>query len=210
MSPIHNPTLEDFLRHARHAFNFLVEEFGFREQASPKHPGANPYEVRYRSRTTLVIVEGINWGYAVNVSLGPKRQPIFRSPDTFPLWPIVKLRRPDLNRELAIGDQLAQLSSWAAALRESAEDVLRGDFSIRAEAETLTRDIASGLALNDRAELAEWQYRTDIEKANEAFRAQGYPKVVAILMKHEARLTPSERSKLEYAKKKSSRRQLPG
>jgi hypothetical protein len=199
-----NPTLEDFLRRARHEFHFLVVEFGFQEQTLPKSRSGNPYEVRYRSGSTLVIVEGINWGYGVNVLLGPTRQPIFRSEDTFPLWPIVKLRRPDLNNGLAIGDQLVQLSSWATALRESAEDVLRGDFSIRAEAEKITKDVASSVALEERAKLAEWQYRTDIEKAQEAFRAKDYATVVALLMKHEARLTPSERVKLEYTRKKCS------
>jgi hypothetical protein len=83
MSPIQNPALDDFLRRARHEFHFLVVEFGFQEQTIPKRRGGNPYEVRYRSGTTLVIVEGINWGYGVNVLLGPARQPIFRSEDTF-------------------------------------------------------------------------------------------------------------------------------
>jgi hypothetical protein len=136
------------------------------------------------------------------VLLGPARRPIFRSEDTFPLWPIVKLRRPDLNHGLAIGDQLAQLSSWATALRQSAEDVLRGDFSIRAEAEKITNDVASRVASEERTKRAEWQYRTDIEKAHEAFRSKDYAMVVALLTKHEARLTPAERRKLEYTRKK--------
>jgi hypothetical protein len=103
---------------------------------------------------------------------------------------------------LAIGDQLAQLTSWAMALRESAADVLRGDFSIRGEAEKITNAVASGVAAEERAELAEWRYRTDIEKAREAFRAKDYATVVALLMKHETRLTPAERVKLEYSRKK--------
>jgi hypothetical protein len=198
MSPIHNPTLEDFLRCARHEFHFLVVEFGFKEQSLPRHRDTNQFQVRYRNSTTLVEVEGINWGYGVNVLLGPRRKLIFRSEATFPLWPIVKLRRPDLYDALNIGDQLAQLTAWATALRQCAEEVLRGDFSIRAQVKSLTEQAA----LRERSELAEWRYRADMEKANEAFRSKDYGRVVAILMQHEDRLTPAQRSKLEYTKKK--------
>ena len=200
MSPIHNPTLEDFLRCARHEFHFLVVEFGFKEQSLPRHRDKNQFQVRYRNSTTLVEVEGINWGYGVNVLLGPKRKPIFRPEGTFPLWPIVKLRRPDLYAALGIGDQLAQLTACATALRQCAEEVLRGDFSMRAEVKRLTEKAA----LRERSELAEWRYRADMEKANEAFRSKDYGRVVAILMQHEDRLTPAQRSKLEYTKKKCS------
>jgi hypothetical protein len=200
MSPLSNPTLDDFLRCARQEFHFLVAGFGFREQILPRHRNANQFRVRYRNATTPVEVEGNNWGYGVNVLLGPRRQPIFRPEDTFPLWPIVKLRRPDLYEALAIGDQLAQLSAWAAALRECAEEVLRGDFSIRAEVEKLTEEEA----LRGRSELAEWQYRADVEKANDAFRSKDYHRVVGILVQHENRLTPAQHLKLEYAKRKCS------
>jgi hypothetical protein len=117
MSPICNPTLDDFLRRARQEFHFLVVEFGFKEQKIPRHRDANQFQVRYRNATTRVEVEGINWGYAVNVLLGPRRKAIFRPEATFPLWPIVNLRRPDLYDALDTGDQLAQLTAWATALR---------------------------------------------------------------------------------------------
>ena len=198
MSPIHNPTLEDFLRCARHEFHFLVVEFGFKEQRLPRRRHTNPFQVRYCNSTTLVEVEGINWGYGVNVLLGPRRKPILRPEATFPLWPIVKLRRPDLYDTLDIGDQLTQLTAWATALRQCAEEVLRGDFSIRAEVKNITEEAA----LKERSELAEWRYRGDMEKANEAFRSKDYRRVVAILMQHEDRLTPAQRLKLDYAKKK--------
>jgi hypothetical protein len=112
----------------------------------------------------------------------------------------VKLRRPDLYDVLDIGDQLSQLTAWAAALRECAEDVLRGDFSIRAEVKKLTEEEP----LRGRSQLAEWRYRADMEKANEAFRSKDYHRVVAILAQHEDRLTPAQRLKLEYTKRKCS------
>jgi hypothetical protein len=198
MSPIDNPTLEDFLRCARQEFHFLVVEFGCREQVLPRRRDVNPFQVRYRNATTLVEVEGMNWGYGVEVLLGPKRQPMFRAEDTFPLWPIVQLRRPNLCAALSIGDQLAQLAAHAVALRECAQDVLRGNFSIRAEVHTLLEAVA----LSQRSELEEWRYRTAIEQANEAFRSYDYPRVVGILVPHEHRLTPAQRLKLAYAKRK--------
>jgi hypothetical protein len=198
MSPIHNPTLEDFHRCARREFHFLVVEFGFREQALPRHRHLNQFQVRYRNATTVVEVEGTNWGYGVNVLLGPRREPIFRPQDTFPLWPIVKRRRPDLYDALAIGGQLDQLAAHAVALRECAKEVLRGNFSIGAEVRKLIEEVA----LSQRSELEEWRHRTAIEEANEAFRAKDYHRVVGILVQHENRLTPAQRLKLEYAKRK--------
>jgi hypothetical protein len=197
MSPICNPTLEDFQRCARQEFHFLVVEFGFQEQAVGRQGDVNQFQVRYRNATTQVVVEGINWGYGVNVMLGRRREPIFRPEDKFPLWPIVKLRRPDLYGKLAIGDQLAQLSVWAVALRECAEEVLRGNFSIRAE----VKNVMEETVLSQRSELEEWRYRTAIDEANEAFRAKNYDRVVGILVQHEHRLTSAQLLKLEYAKR---------
>ena len=92
MAPIESPTRQDFLRCARHEFDFLVVEFGFREQALPKHRDNYLFQLRYGNATTLVEVEGVNWGYGVNVMVGPRRRSIFQVEDTVPLWPIVKLR----------------------------------------------------------------------------------------------------------------------
>ena len=197
--PIHNPTLDDFLRCARQEFHFLQPDFGFREWTSGRLR-VNQFQVRYRNATTLVNVDGINWGYGVNVLLGPRRQPLFRPGDTFPLWPIVKLKRPDLYDRLAVGDQLAQLSTWAAALKECAGEVLRGDFGICADVEV--RNLVKQVTLGERSDLAEWRYRTDTEKADEAFRSKDFHRVVDILVRHENRLTPAQRLKLNYSKGK--------
>ena len=198
MSPISNPTLEDFLRCARQEFHFLVVEFGFRQQVLPKDRDVNQFQVRYRNATTFVEVEGTNWGYGINVLLGPRPRPIFWPDDPFPLWPIVKLRRPDLYDVLPIGDQLAQLATHAMALRECARDVLRGDFRIRDEVENPIHEVTS----SQRSELEEWRYRTAVEEANGAFRSKDYQRVVGVLVPHEDRLTPAQRLKLEYVKRK--------
>jgi hypothetical protein len=197
---IHNPTLEDFLRRARQEFHFLVLEFGFREQASRRRADLNQFQVRYRNDTTLVRVEGINWGYGVQVLLGPRRRPLFGRDDNFPLWPIVKLREPDLYKKLFAGDQLAQLAAHAVALKRCAEEVLRGNFAIRAEVDRSIKEAPS-----QRSEMKEGRYRIAVEEANKAFRAKDYQRVVEVLAEHENRLTRAQRSKLEYAKRRNSK-----
>jgi hypothetical protein len=174
-----------------------VLEFGFREQLLRKRSDVNQFQVRYRNQTTLVHVEGMNWGYGLMVLLGPRRTVIFRREDTFPLWPIVKLRKPDLYETLSVGDQLTQIAAHAIALRECAEEVLRGDFGIRTEVDRLVEGAPS-----QRSELQEWRYWTAVEEANKAFRVKDYRRVVGVLAQHEDRLTPAQRSKLEYAKRK--------
>ena len=197
MCPIHNPSLEEFLKHARHAFGFLITDFGFQEETFHRGADANGYQVRYVNATTRVTVEGVNWGYGVNVLLGPKRQPLFRRADAFPLWAMVKLRRPDLYGALAIGDQLAQLRAQAIALRECATDVLRGDFKVRAEVERLLGQQAA----TQRSELGDWLFTRAAQEADEAFRSKDYERVKRLLAPHEKRLTPAQRKKLEYAKR---------
>lgn len=197
MVPIRNPSLDEFLIRARHTFAFLVAEFAFDEQPSPRHTDVNPYQVRYLNATTSATVEGINWGYGVSVLLGPTRRRILRRDDAFPLWPLVKLRRPDLYRSLWVGDQLEQLAAHAVALRECAAEVLRGDFDIRSEVERLLRQQTPA----GRRELADSLHSQAVAHANEAFRCKDYQRVVDILAPLEEQLTPAQRLKLEYAKK---------
>ena len=60
MPPIRNPSLEEFLTHARQASAFLIEEFAFQEQTGPRHADMNDYQARYVNATTLVSVEGMS------------------------------------------------------------------------------------------------------------------------------------------------------
>ena len=194
---IRNPSLEEFLARARHEFAFLIAEFAFQEQAVPQNWDVNRFQVRYANSASLVRAEGINWGYGVTVLLGPKRQPISDPENTFPLWAIVKLRRPDLYDGLNAGDQLEQLAAHAIALRECASDVLRGNFDVRAAVDRLLdRNLSSR-----RSELEEWAYRRDVETANEAFRSKDYDSVIDLLARHGTKLTQAQRLKLEYAKR---------
>jgi len=197
MPPIRNPSLDEFLTCARHEFGFLIAEFGFQEQALRGDADVNRYQVQYVNAIALVKAEGINWGYGVNVLLGPSRQPISGPEDTFPLWPIVKLRRPDLYDGLNAGDQLEQLAAHAMALRACAADVLRGSFDIRGEVVVLLEQELS----SESSGLDQWAYRRDVEIANQAFLSKDYQRVIDVLAPHRNKLSPSLRLKLEYAKR---------
>jgi hypothetical protein len=122
-----NPTLQEFLGCARQEYRFLIDEFGFSESMN----AANPFEVDYSNSVLRVTVEGINWGYGVQVLLIPFRAGSARIQESVPLWAIAQLRCPtDLDQVQRDSGQLAQLRSYAQILRASANDVLRGDFTI--------------------------------------------------------------------------------
>ena len=197
---IRSPTADEFLERARREFQFLEAEFGFLEQGPPARLDGNAFQLSYVNATTLVTVEGINWGFGVNVLLDQRRQPLFRRKASLPLWVLVKLRGPELHDTLMRGDQLDQLASHAAALKHCASDVLRGDFSVRSQVEPLLSQQRSA----ETSPLKEWRYRKVVEQATEAFRSKQYRTVVDLLLPFEAQLSPAQRSKLEYAKRSST------
>jgi hypothetical protein len=119
------PSLADFLSTARSEFGFLISEFGFIEQPD-SGPYPNPFSLRYVSPTTVITIDGINWGFGVQVMLDSvSRLPGI--PPGIPLWALVEHRAPD--EGLSPSGQLAQLSYYASLLRRHAADVLRGTFT---------------------------------------------------------------------------------
>lgn len=133
-----SPTAIEFKETVRDAFGYLGREFAFREvQPSAKCLGVRPFLVWFANATTLVQVEGTNYGFAAHVILGPAD-----AGDewhaTVPLWAIIKHRRPDLYEDaFRSPGQLAEVRDYAHALREVASDVLRGDFRVFAAARAI-------------------------------------------------------------------------
>jgi hypothetical protein len=199
MTPTHNPTLDEFLRCARREFDFLVSQFGFHEEPVSGRGRSNEYQVRYAARTTRVIVEGVNWGYGVDVRLEPKRQPILRSQIRLPLWAIVQRRNPSLYESLSVGDQLTQLAAQATALLECARDVLGGDFSVRDDVARIVEEAAA----RERSSERERGFRAAMADADAAFRSKDYRRAAEILARHEDRLAPAHRAKLDFARRKT-------
>jgi hypothetical protein len=133
-----SPALVEFQETARDAFGYLGGEFAFRELEPPaKYLEVNPFIVWFANATTLVQVEGTNWGFAAQVILGPANAEDGWH-DTVPLWAVIKHRRPELYEEVTrSAGQLGDIRLYAHALRETASDVLRGNFGVFAAARAI-------------------------------------------------------------------------
>lgn len=195
-----SPTLIEFKETVRDAFGYLVRDFGFREVEAPAQgPESNPFLISFANTTTLVQVEGINWGFAAQVILGPAA-----AADTVPLWALIKHRRPELYAQLAgSSGQLADIRFYAHALREVAEDVLRGEFGVFAAASGIVDEEWKQQRLRDAEEALEQNRRTAVADAGVALRAKDFQRVVDLLTPHTEQLTAAERAKLDYARARS-------
>ena len=195
------PTAAEFTETVRDAFGYLVREFGFRQVEPPATQlEVNPFLVWFANATTLVQVEGINYGFAAQVVLGPVGTGD-KWESTMPLWPIVKHRRPDLYGDsFRSSGQLGDIRGNAVALREAASDVLRGDFRVFT---TARAQVDAEVGRQRSTEQEHWRERDHgiaVAQAADAFRAKDFKRVVELLMPHANRLTEAERKKLAYAR----------
>ena len=201
-----SPTLIEFKETARDAFGYLEREFAFREVDPPaKHLEVNPYTVWFENATTLVQVEGTNWGFAAQVVLGPANAGDSWQ-DTVPLWAIIKQRRPDLFEEATrSAGQLGDIRIYAHALRETASDILRGNFGVFAAARAIVETQGAQQRIRQLAETRERDHRAAVAAAADAFRARNFRRVVELLVPHAELLSPAERAKLDYARARAGR-----
>ena len=120
-----HPTPEEFKQLCLREFDFLMEQFGFSPEPLPTGEIINPVQVRFLSATTRVRVEGTAWGESIWVSFESLSGRWARLVD------ILAIRSPDLAAPFTQrGDQRVLVPQAAAAVREQASDVLRGDFSV--------------------------------------------------------------------------------
>jgi hypothetical protein len=130
------PTLDEFRQYAREQFEFLCRDFDFREEALPldQNPHLNKYAIWFTNPITRVVVEGIHYGTNARVGLGSDG-PVAAFED-YDLGDLLAIRRPQPPtsssnaRRRAQPSQLELLALHAAALREAAADVLRGDHTV--------------------------------------------------------------------------------
>src|SRR5688572_27785656 len=91
-----SPTITEFQTTVREAFDYLAREFGCREIEPPrKDVAVSPFLVCFANATTLVQVEGTNYGFGAEVIVGPAASWKFWQ-SSVPLWAIVQHRRPEL------------------------------------------------------------------------------------------------------------------
>jgi hypothetical protein len=129
--------VEEFQKLCRREFRFLEEDYGFAEPEVGSEVTSNllPFEMQYVSLKTFVRVISVSYGHGLNVLFGPSEPEARPSFPAYVLEDLLKIRRPDLSLDKTIGkfsrhDQLSQMRHYARALKECADDVLRGDFSI--------------------------------------------------------------------------------
>lgn len=112
-------------------FGCLIRDFGFKEEALPDQR----FAVSFVSQTTRVVVEGINYGFAIDVRLSDLDSTKMQYKSyAFGDLLALKGRRillPSHEGETLSGEvQVRHMSVYAPALREYASDVLLGDHSI--------------------------------------------------------------------------------
>ena len=123
--------IENFRELCRREFRFLQEEYGFTERKLPKKEFVNEFQVQYVNATTLVAIEGIHWGFGIDVRIGRVKPEAWETWKHYALEDLLQIRCPELSLpEPRIRDQAFQLRHYAPALKKCADDVLRGEFSI--------------------------------------------------------------------------------
>jgi hypothetical protein len=195
-----SPTLSEFKEAVREAFGYLEREFAFHEVVPPASLlEGNPFLVWFVNATTVVQVEGVSWGFAAQVLIGPAGR--HERHAGVPLWAIIKDRAPDLYEQSAKAPgQLGLIRHYAHALRETASDVLRGDFRVLAPAREAVEAEAAQQRLREHEETHDRIKRAAVSAATDALRRRDYGSVVELLAPHIDRLTPAERARLDYAR----------
>jgi hypothetical protein len=123
-----------FRRYVQEAFVPLSERYGLQSLPPTKDEFSNPFEARFANSTTLVVVEGIHYGFGVDVRLASVNPADMKFP-TYAFGDLLELRAPQFVR-IVPGPtdtneiQKRQIDSYAAALPVYADDVLQGDFKI--------------------------------------------------------------------------------
>lgn len=120
----------------RPEFRFLVDDYGFveRESVNEEPISGTPFELQYVSPKTSVLVLSQSYGTSCVVLFGPTQPNMREVYRHYNLECLLEIRRPDLSLE-RIGerdrpDLTGQIRHYSRALKECADDVLRGDFSI--------------------------------------------------------------------------------
>lgn len=64
-------TPRGFRQSCRNQFRFLIAEHGFTEELLPDYDHKNDYHSRFINDTTRVIIEGVHYGFGIDIAIGP-------------------------------------------------------------------------------------------------------------------------------------------
>jgi hypothetical protein len=192
-------TVEAFRACVLDAYRPLLEQGGFRELG--KRPGefVNEYSVRIGNETTVIEVEGINYGMNAWTK-------VLRASEAdqdrygLPIGSLLaqRMRSSGGKPGARPQGQAAQIQASARLILEHAKDVLGGDFSAldelaRAEQEREAERRAQAPSSKERATLVA------CAKAGHAFKRGEHNKVVELLGPHLASLSSAQRKRYEIA-----------
>src|SRR4051794_29891686 len=121
------PQLEIFRSLCKREFRFLEQEYAFSEWMLPNDVCTNEFQVQYVSEVALVAVEGIHWGFGVDVRLGRVEPEAWEKWRHYGLEDLLQIRCPELSLVGPDGfgiskDQAFQLKHYASALKRCAGD----------------------------------------------------------------------------------------
>jgi hypothetical protein len=124
-------TPHDFRAACLWHFDYLIRDFGFKEESFPEQQ----FHVSFVSQTTRIVVEGINYGFAIDIRLSDV-DPTKMQYKSYALGDFLNLKgiritMPYREGETLSGEvQVRQMKVYAPALREYASDILLGDHSV--------------------------------------------------------------------------------
>lgn len=118
-----SPSFEEFQTTATDAFGFLLRQ-GF--EAKPSRL-KNDFAVTLQGSSVSVHVEGINWGFGLQVWVEVRGR-IGHVEQGTPLWALVKFLAPARYQKLHRGSQLDQIRAHAAVLKDLWSVIAANDF----------------------------------------------------------------------------------
>jgi len=124
-------TPRDFRAACLWHFDYLIRDYGFREESLTEQQ----FCVSFASQTTRVVVEGINYGFAIDIRLSDV-DPTKMQYKSYAFGDVLNLKGitltiPPTEGETLSGEvQVRQMKVYAPALREYASDVLLGGHSV--------------------------------------------------------------------------------
>jgi hypothetical protein len=126
--------VEQFREYGRRAFLFLNAEYDFHEAALPNGKYVNEYMVCFSNGVTWIGVEGVHYGFGIDVRLASHDKAHMRY-ETYCFDDLLEIRSPGLPLPAAKPTdtpdvQKSQMDWYAKVLRTHAKDVLRGDFTV--------------------------------------------------------------------------------
>lgn len=129
---------EEFISHCKKEFGFLSQDYGFTLEPLPKEKYINEYQARFVSHTTRIAIEGVNWGFNIDIRIS-SINPDEMKHQSYCFNDLLTIRNvqveiPELESDTIPGEvQVEQMKKYAVLLKACAEDILKGDHSCFAQ-----------------------------------------------------------------------------